>query len=394
MTSPEPQGSGLFLFWGVLRRTPQTPRSLRRSESGCARSPLPPGVARTQIPALLLVPRGAARALHRAAHALCPEPALHRAPARCREAARPRARSARSTSRSTFERASSRFRTWSRVFWLVTTSRPWCRACWRRCAARRARARGVEPRDAGELDVQLHLGGDLVDVLSSRAGRAHRAPLDRRDRDEHASRDPDRFRHGATVSPCGRRRQAAESVHTEGTMRALVLDRPGSPLREEERPLPEPGPGAVRVRVRACGVCRTDLHVVDGELPDLGRAVVPGHQIVGIVEATGAGVVGLASASASGSPGSAGPVAAAGSASRDRENLCADARFTGYTLDGGFAEHATRRRPLLFPHPRRLPRPPGGAAPVRGADRLPLAPPRRATPSGSASTDSARRRTS
>ena len=97
-------------------------------------------------------------------------------------------------------------------------------------------------------------------------------------------------------------------------MRAMVLDRPGSRLREEERPLPEPGPGEVRVRVRACGVCRTDLHVVDGELPDLGRAVVPGHQIVGIVDAVGRDVAASPSASASASPGSGGPVAAAGSA--------------------------------------------------------------------------------
>ena len=72
-------------------------------------------------------------------------------------------------------------------------------------------------------------------------------------------------------------------------MRALVLDRPREPLRLVERPRPEPGPGQVRLRVRACGVCRTDLHVVDGELPDLGRAVVPGHQIVGVVDAVGPG---------------------------------------------------------------------------------------------------------
>ena len=68
-------------------------------------------------------------------------------------------------------------------------------------------------------------------------------------------------------------------------MKAMVLERPGEPLREVERAAPNPGPGQVRLRVTACGVCRTDLHVVDGELPDLGRPVVPGHQIVGVVEA-------------------------------------------------------------------------------------------------------------
>ena len=77
-------------------------------------------------------------------------------------------------------------------------------------------------------------------------------------------------------------------------MRAMVLEKPGQPLRESERPVPRPGPGQVRLRVLACGVCRTDLHVVDGELPDLGRPVVPGHQIVGVVEALGPGVGHLA----------------------------------------------------------------------------------------------------
>jgi D-arabinose 1-dehydrogenase-like Zn-dependent alcohol dehydrogenase len=67
----------------------------------------------------------------------------------------------------------------------------------------------------------------------------------------------------------------------------MVLERPATPLVEAERETPVPGPGQVRLRVKACGVCRTDLHVVDGELPPLGRPVVPGHQIVGVVEAMG-----------------------------------------------------------------------------------------------------------
>src|SRR5512145_466676 len=73
-------------------------------------------------------------------------------------------------------------------------------------------------------------------------------------------------------------------------MRAMVLPRPGLPLELREISVPEPGPGEVRLRVAACGVCRTDLHVADGELPDLGRPVVPGHEIVGRVEALGPGV--------------------------------------------------------------------------------------------------------
>ena len=113
-------------------------------------------------------------------------------------------------------------------------------------------------------------------------------------------------------------------------MRALVLDRPREPLRLVERPRPEPGPGQVRLRVRACGVCRTDLHVVDGELPDPSCRSCPGHQIVGVVERGGPGSGRLRGRrSASACRGSAGPAARAGYCRGGRENLCAQARFTG-----------------------------------------------------------------
>jgi len=134
-------------------------------------------------------------------------------------------------------------------------------------------------------------------------------------------------------------------------MKVMVLERPGSRLREEERPLPEPGPGEVRVRVRACGVCRTDLHVVDGELPDLGRAVVPGHQIVGSVEAAGSGVLGLAVGERVGIPWLGGTCGRCKFCLTERENLCAGAVFTGYTRDGGFAEHAIADARFCFPIP-------------------------------------------
>ena len=134
-------------------------------------------------------------------------------------------------------------------------------------------------------------------------------------------------------------------------MKVMVLERPGSRLREEERPLPEPGPGEVRVRVQACGVCRTDLHVVDGELPDLGRAVVPGHQIVGSVEAAGSGVLGLAVGERVGIPWLGGTCGRCKFCLTERENLCADAVFTGYTRDGGFAEHAIADARFCFPIP-------------------------------------------
>jgi alcohol dehydrogenase, propanol-preferring len=131
-------------------------------------------------------------------------------------------------------------------------------------------------------------------------------------------------------------------------MRAMVLHRPRERLMMEERPDPEPGPGQVRVRVEACGVCRTDLHVVDGELPDPKLPIVPGHEIVGRVEAAGQGV-GLR-------PGA--PVGAAWLARADgtcpycvsgRENLCDASLFTGYTKDGGYATHAIADADFVFP---------------------------------------------
>ncbi len=121
-------------------------------------------------------------------------------------------------------------------------------------------------------------------------------------------------------------------------MKVMVLDAPGRPLRAEERPLPTPAAGEVRLRVLACGVCRTDLHVVDGELPALGRAIVPGHQIVGRVEALGAGVESLAVGDRVGVPWLGGTCGRCRFCLSGRENLCAEASFTGYTRDGGFAE--------------------------------------------------------
>jgi propanol-preferring alcohol dehydrogenase len=118
----------------------------------------------------------------------------------------------------------------------------------------------------------------------------------------------------------------------------MVLERPGTPLREVERPAPEPGPGQLRLRVAACGVCRTDLHVVDGELPDLGRPVVPGHQIVGVVDATGPGAFRLAPGERVGVPWLGWTCGACRYCRSGRENLCGEARFTGYHNDGGFAE--------------------------------------------------------
>jgi propanol-preferring alcohol dehydrogenase len=134
-------------------------------------------------------------------------------------------------------------------------------------------------------------------------------------------------------------------------MRALVLDRPREPLRLVERPAPEPGPGQVRLRVRACGVCRTDLHVVDGELPALGRPLVPGHQIVGTVEAAGPGACRLAPGQRVGVPWLGWTCGRCRFCSSGRENLCEHARFTGYQLDGGFAENVLADERFCFPLP-------------------------------------------
>jgi propanol-preferring alcohol dehydrogenase len=142
---------------------------------------------------------------------------------------------------------------------------------------------------------------------------------------------------------------------TPTTTRAMVLERPGAPLRAEERPRPEPGPGQVRLRVSACGVCRTDLHVVDGELPGLGRPVVPGHQIVGVVDGTGPGVEPRWLGRRVGVPWLGWTCGACRFCRSGRENLCPEARFTGYQLDGGFAEHAVADARYAFPLPDTFP---------------------------------------
>jgi propanol-preferring alcohol dehydrogenase len=138
-------------------------------------------------------------------------------------------------------------------------------------------------------------------------------------------------------------------------MKAMVLDRPGEALREAERPLPAPGPGEVRLRVLACGVCRTDLHVVDGALPYVGHPVVPGHQIVGVVEAVGPGVERLVPGQRVGVPWLGWTCGTCAFCTSGRENLCVKARFTGYQIDGGFAEHAVADARYCFPIPESYP---------------------------------------
>lgn len=123
-------------------------------------------------------------------------------------------------------------------------------------------------------------------------------------------------------------------------MYAMLLRQPGTPLTMVERPDPQPGPGEIRVRVAACGVCRTDLHVVDGELPQPKLPLVPGHEIVGRVDAVGAGVTGFAPGERVGIPWLGHTCGACEYCAGGRENLCDAPGFTGYTRDGGYATHA------------------------------------------------------
>ena len=121
-------------------------------------------------------------------------------------------------------------------------------------------------------------------------------------------------------------------------MKAMVLAAPGQPLRESELRPPEPGPGEVVVSVAACGVCRTDLHIVDGELPDPKLPLVPGHQAVGRVAAAGTGAERFRPGDRVGVPWLGWACGACRYCLSGRENLCDRARFTGYHLDGGYAE--------------------------------------------------------
>jgi propanol-preferring alcohol dehydrogenase len=134
-------------------------------------------------------------------------------------------------------------------------------------------------------------------------------------------------------------------------MRAMVLREARTPLVLEELPLPEPSPGAVRVRVEACAVCRTDLHIVDGELPEPKLPLVLGHQIVGVVDALGEGVDDRSLGERVGIPWLGWTDGECRFCRSDRENLCDYARFTGYELDGGYAEEAVADSRFCFPIP-------------------------------------------
>ena len=132
-------------------------------------------------------------------------------------------------------------------------------------------------------------------------------------------------------------------------MKAMVLERPGEPLRLVDVPLPSPEPGQLLVRVEACGVCRTDLHVVDGELPEPKLPIVPGHEIVGEVAALGEGVTGFRLGERVGVPWLGRTCGRCWYCRHDAENLCDAPGFTGYTLDGGYADYTVADAAYGFP---------------------------------------------
>lgn len=133
------------------------------------------------------------------------------------------------------------------------------------------------------------------------------------------------------------------------SMRAMRLHAPGRPLELERVPRPAPGPGEVQVRVLACGVCRTDLHVLDGELTEPRLPLIPGHEIVGEVTALGEGVQAPAPGTRVGVPWLGWTCGECEPCRAGRENLCERAEFTGYTRDGGYAEYCVADARYCFP---------------------------------------------
>jgi propanol-preferring alcohol dehydrogenase len=138
-------------------------------------------------------------------------------------------------------------------------------------------------------------------------------------------------------------------------MQAMVLDQSAdadaSPLQLRDVPVPEPGPGQVRVRVRVCGVCRTDLHIVEGDLPPEKRPIIPGHETVGTVDRTGAGVRSVREGDRVGIAWLQETCRSCEFCRSGRENLCPKATFSGYHVDGGYAEYALASESFVYPIP-------------------------------------------
>src|SRR5437867_2923912 len=134
-------------------------------------------------------------------------------------------------------------------------------------------------------------------------------------------------------------------------MRAMVFESVQQPLCVKELPLPKPGKGEVLIEVRACAVCRTDLHLIDGELPNPKKQLVPGHEIVGAITKKGPEAERFQIGDRVGVPWLGWVCGVCQYCRTGRENLCPDARFTGYTLDGGYAEYTVADERFCFPIP-------------------------------------------
>jgi propanol-preferring alcohol dehydrogenase len=132
-------------------------------------------------------------------------------------------------------------------------------------------------------------------------------------------------------------------------MQAMVLRARSTPLLLEERSDPQPGPGQIRVRVEACAVCRTDVHLIDGELPEIRYPIIPGHEIVGIVDLLGTGVSAIAIGQRVGIAWLGNTCGRCEYCRSARENLCDAPTFTGYNCDGGFATHTIAEAAYAIP---------------------------------------------
>src|SRR5690606_38450813 len=235
-------------------------------------------------------------------------------------------------------------------------------------AARRAGKTEVfeQPVDLLPKAQQRRRGGDLRTILGRNCSLGHlRSPLfkdpilarelEARSRTlERGYSRPRRCRirkFTETTERWGRYPGAAREKESGMTrMWAMQLERPGTPLARVERPLPEPGPGEVRVAIAACGVCRTDLHVVDGDIRGP-LPIVPGHEIVGRVDALGPGVAGLVPGQRIGVPWLGRSCGRCPYCEGDRENLCDAPLFTGFTRDGAYASHCLADARYCFPLP-------------------------------------------
>lgn len=134
-------------------------------------------------------------------------------------------------------------------------------------------------------------------------------------------------------------------------MKAMILEKPGEKLAEREVEIPQPAKDQILVKIKFCGVCRTDLHIVDGDLPQRRNSVIPGHEIIGIVEKAGEDVTNFSKGDQVGVPWLAYTCGHCKFCKRNQENLCENIEFTGYTVNGGYAEYTTAHAEYCFPIP-------------------------------------------